>query len=206
MLEFEKQFYSDKVKIIVGVDEAGRGCLCGPVFAGACILPADYNNENINDSKQLTPKKREEVFLDIIKNSIAYGIGVVDAETIDRVNIYEASRIAMLKAIKNLNHDFDLVLSDAMPLKIPGKETVPIIKGDAKCECIAAGSIIAKVCRDKYMAAMSKKYPQYGLEIHKGYPTKLHLEKLNEFGPIKGFYRYTYKPVRICVVKQLKLF
>lgn len=205
MLNFEEQYYSDKVKIIVGVDEAGRGPLCGPVVAGACILPKDYKNELINDSKKLTDKKREMVFKEIIKNSLAYGVGYVDAETIDRINIYEASKIAMMKAIKNLKIKYDLILTDAMPLKIPNVEVIPIIKGDAKCECIASGSIIAKVCRDHYMIAMSKKYPNYNLAKHKGYPTKEHIELLNKYGPIKGFYRFSYRPVKISLVKQLKI-
>jgi len=206
MLTFEDQYYSENIKFIVGVDEAGRGPLCGPVVAGACILPKDYKNELINDSKKLSLKKRELVFKDIIKHAIAYGIGYVDAETIDRVNIYEASRIAMIKAISNLNSKYQLILTDAMPIKIPNMEVIPIIKGDAKCECIAAGSILAKVCRDRYMDCMAKKYPNYHLDKNKGYPTKEHLELLNKYGPIKGFYRYTYGPVKVSVVKQLKLF
>lgn len=205
MLTFEDQYYSNKVELIVGVDEAGRGPLCGPVVAGACILPKGYKNEHINDSKQLSPKKREIVFKEIIKNSIAYGVGYVFPDVIDRVNIYEASRIAMIKAISNLHSKYDLVLTDAMPLKIPNMEVMPIIKGDAKCECIASGSIIAKVCRDHYMEAMAKKYPEYHLDKHKGYPTKEHLELLEKYGPIKGFYRFSYKPVKISLVKQLKI-
>jgi ribonuclease HII len=205
MLNFEEQYYSGEVEVIVGVDEAGRGPLCGPVVAGACILPKDYKNRLINDSKKLSEKKREELFKEIIKHSLAYGVGYVGPEIIDRINIYEASKIAMMKAIKNLNIKYDLVLTDAMPLKIPGVKVIPIIKGDAKCECIASGSIIAKVCRDHYMMAMSKKYPEYKLDKHKGYPTKEHLELLNLFGPIRGFYRYSYKPVKISLVKQLKI-
>src|SRR5574344_1795386 len=133
MLTFERNFYSEKIKVIVGVDEAGRGPLCGPVVAGACILPIDYLDDDINDSKKLSPKKREIVFKRIIKNSISYGIGFVSPEVIDEVNIYEASRIAMIKAIKNLRSKFDLVLTDAMPIKLPVIDVIPIIKGDAKC-------------------------------------------------------------------------
>lgn len=206
MLDYEKNFYNDKIKIIVGVDEAGRGPICGPVVAGACILPPDFKSELINDSKKLNEKKRELAFKEIIKNSLAYGIGYVDSETIDKVNILEATKIAMLKAIKNLNMSFDLVLTDAVKLKIPNVEVIALIKGDAKCECIAAGSIIAKVCRDRYMKAMALKYPFFELEKNKGYPTKRHIELLNKYGPVKGFYRYSYAPVRIAMVKQLKLF
>ena len=205
MLTFEEQYYNQKVKLIVGVDEAGRGPLCGPVVAGACILPKDYKNEEINDSKKLSSKKREKVFKEIIKNAIAYGVGFVDAETIDQINIYEASRIAMIKAISNLRVKYDLILSDAMPMNLPERKVIPIVKGDAKCECIAAGSIIAKVCRDHYMEIMDKKYPEYHLAKNKGYPTKEHIAALYKYGPIKGFYRYTYGPVKVAFVKQLKI-
>jgi len=205
MLTFEERFYSQKVKLIVGVDEAGRGPLCGPVVAGACILPKDYKNEEINDSKKLSSKKREKVFKEIIKNAIAYGVGFVDAETIDQINIYEASRIAMIKAISNLRVKYDLILSDAMPMNLPERKVIPIVKGDEKCECIAAGSIIAKVCRDHYMEIMDKKYPEYHLSKNKGYPTKEHIAALYKYGPIKGFYRYTYGPVKVAFVKQLKI-
>ena len=205
MLDFEYQYYNDDIKLIVGVDEAGRGCLCGPVVAGCCILPKDYKNDDINDSKKLTAKKREKVFKDIIKNSIAYGVGYVFSEDIDKINILEASKIAMLKAIKSMNHDFDLCLSDAVELKIPNKKNIHLIKGDMKCQCIAAGSIIAKVCRDHYMMAMDKKYPQYNLKKHKGYPTKEHVELLNKYGPIKGFYRFSYGPVKISYLNKIKI-
>lgn len=206
MLDFEQQYYSDKIEFIVGCDEAGRGPLCGPVVAAAVILPMDYKNELINDSKKMTEKNREKVFLQIIHDAIAYGVGFVDPETIDKVNIYESSRIAMMKAIKNMNHKFDLVVSDCMPMKIPGVEVIPLVKGDAKCQCIAAASVLAKVCRDRYMLAMDKKYPQYNLKKHKGYPTKEHVELLEKYGPIRGFYRFTYGPVKKCFVKHINLF
>ena len=206
MLDFEKQFYNKKIEFIVGCDEAGRGPLCGPVVAAAVILPKNYDNELINDSKKLTEKKREFVFNEIIKNAIAYGIGYVYPETIDKINIYEASRIAMMTAIKNMNHRFDLVVSDCMPMKIPNVEVIPLVKGDAKCQCIAAASILAKVCRDRYMFAMDKKYPKYNLKKHKGYPTKEHIELLNKYGPIRGFYRFSYGPVKKSFCKNLKLF
>lgn len=205
MLNYEENYRNENIKIIVGVDEAGRGPLCGPVVAGACVLPVNYSNELLNDSKKLSPKNRELVFLDLIKNSLAYGIGYVDAITIDKINIYEASKIAMIKAIANLRVKYDLVLTDAMPLKLPNVEVIPIIKGDAKCACIAAGSIFAKVCRDHYMIAMSKKYPNYHLEKNKGYPTREHIALLNKYGPIKSFYRFSYSPVQISFVKMLKI-
>lgn len=205
-LDYQNQFYSKKIKLIVGVDEAGRGPLAGPVVAAACILPADYKNDSINDSKQLTEKKREELFDIIKKDAIAYGIGIIDAETIDKVNIYEATKLAMKQAINNLNHKYDLILTDAMPLKGFDVEVVPIIKGDAKCLNIAAASIIAKVTRDHMLDELDKKYPEYGFKDHKGYGTAKHMEALKKYGPIKGVHRYSYKPVAKVVLQEMSLF
>lgn len=205
-LDFQEQFYSDKVKLIVGVDEAGRGPLAGPVVAAACILPRAYINKEINDSKQLSEKKREELF-DIIKeNAVAYGVGIVSAEEIDTLNIYEATKKAMKEAIANLKHEFDLILTDAMPLKGYDVEVIPIIKGDAKALPIAAASIIAKVTRDRMMKELGEKYPEYGFEIHKGYGTKKHMDALKEFGPIKGVHRYSYKPVAKVALQEMDIF
>ena len=203
MLDFENKYYSKEINFICGCDEAGRGCLCGPVVAAAVVLPKNYSNPLINDSKQLTPKQREVLFLDIIKNALSYGIGYIDSVIIDKINIYEASRQAMIKAINNLNYKYDLILSDAMPINTLNKEVIPIIKGDAKCKCIAAASIIAKVCRDHYMLAMALKYPQYNLDKNKGYGTKTHLDALEKYGPIPKFHRFTYAPIKN---RQLKLF
>lgn len=205
-LDFQNQFYSKKVNLIVGVDEAGRGPLAGPVVAAAVILPRAYFNIEINDSKQLSEKKREELFEVIKKDAIAYGVGIVDADTIDRVNIYEATKIAMKEAVKNLNHKFDLILTDAMKLSGFDVEVIDIIKGDAKALPIAAASIIAKVTRDHIMDEYAKKFPEYGFEQHKGYGTKQHLEALDKYGPIAHFHRYSYKPVKDSVEKQLNLF
>lgn len=205
-LDYQNQFYSKKIKLIVGVDEAGRGPLAGPVVAAACILPADYKNDSINDSKQLTEKKREELFDIIKKDAIAYGVGIIDAETIDKVNIYEATKLAMKQAINNLNHWYDLILTDAMPLKGFDVEVVPIIKGDAKCLNIAAASIIAKVTRDHMLDELDKKYPEYGFKDHKGYGTAKHMEALKKYGPIKGVHRYSYKPVAKVALQEMSLF
>lgn len=203
MLEFEKQFYNENVSFIAGCDEAGRGSLCGQVVAAAVILDKNYHNDLINDSKKLTAKKREALFLEIIQNSISYGISYIDSQTIDKINIYEASRLAMINALNNLKHPYDLVLTDAMPIKTLNKEVIPIIKGDAKCQCIAAASIIAKVCRDHYMIAMALKYPKYHFEKNKGYGTKEHLEAIEKYGPIPNFHRFSYAPLN---KKQLSLF
>lgn len=196
MLDLEKEYYSEKVKVIVGVDEAGRGPLCGPVVAAACILPKGYHNEHINDSKKLTEKKRETAYQEIINDALAYGVGIVDAKRIDEINIYQATKEAMSKAINQINITYDLILTDAMKLENQQVEVVPIIKGDAKAESIAAASIIAKVTRDHMLEEMDKKYPQYGFISHKGYGTKKHIEAIKEFGIIKGFHRETYEPIK----------
>ena len=206
MLDYQEQFYSDKVKLIVGVDEAGRGPLAGPVVAAACILPRAYINIEINDSKQLSEKKREELFEIIKRDAIAYGVGIVSAEVIDEINIYEATKKAMTEAINNLKHNYDLILTDAMPLKGFDVDVVPIIKGDAKALPIAAASIIAKVTRDHMMDELAKKYPDYGFEDHKGYGTQKHMDALKKFGPIKGVHRFSYKPVRKIELQEMNIF
>lgn len=206
MPKLDFSYYSDKVSFIVGVDEAGRGPLAGPVVAGAVIFPSDYYNEKINDSKQLNEKQREELYDEIISNALSYGIGIVEADEIDEINIYEAARKAMKIAISKLNHEYQLILTDAMPIQGMGVDVIPIIKGDAKCQCIAAASIIAKVTRDKMMTELETKYPNFKFSLHKGYGTKLHLEELDKYGPIEHIHRKTYKPVRKYFVEQLKLF
>jgi len=206
MLELDDSFYSDTVSLIVGVDEAGRGCLLGPVVAGAVILPRGFSHPLINDSKKLTEKQREEAYKIVIDNAIAYGIGMCSPQEIDRMNILEASREAMMRAIRNMNHDFDLVVSDAMKLPNVCKPYVDLIKGDAKCSCIAAASILAKVTRDHICYELDKKYPEYQIGKHKGYVTALHVELLNKFGPIKEIYRFSYKPVKQSLNVQQKLF
>lgn len=205
-LDYQNQFYSDEVKLIVGVDEAGRGPLAGPVVAAAVIFARAYNNKEINDSKQLSAKKREKLFDEIYQNAIAVGVGIVDAAKIDEINIYEATKVAMKEAINNLKHDYDLILTDAMKLNGLGKPVIDIIKGDAKALPIAAASIIAKVTRDKLMNELDNKYPNYGFKKHKGYGTKLHLDALDKYGPIKGIHRFSYKPVYKSLHKEINLF
>ena len=196
MLNFEENYYTDKVNFIVGVDEAGRGPLCGPVVAACCILPRDYKNEHINDSKKLSEKKREIAYKEIIENALDYGIGIVDAKRIDEINIYEATKEAMHIAISKLKISYDLILTDAMKLQNEKVEVIPLIKGDAKCECIAAASIIAKVTRDHILGEYDKKYPQYGFKSHKGYGTKKHIEAIKQYGIIKDFHRESYEPIK----------
>ena len=205
-LDLDEQYYAQGYIFIVGCDEAGRGCLLGPVFAAAVILPQGLASPLINDSKKLSAKKREEAYNFIINNAIAYGIASVDADEIDEVNIYNASRLAMQRAIDKLNHDFDLVLTDAMKMPNYPKPVVDIIHGDAQSLCIAAASILAKVSRDHLCLELDKKYPQYNIKKNKGYGTKDHLEALEKYGPVKHLHRYTYAPVRACFIEKVKLF
>lgn len=202
MLDFEEQFYNEKIKVIVGVDEAGRGPLCGPVVAAACILPRTYINEKINDSKKLSEKKREQLYDEIINNALSYGVGIVDSKRIDEINIYEATKEAMHLAISQLKIDYDLILTDAMKLKDEKVDVIDIIKGDAKCQCIAAASIIAKVTRDRILLDMDQKHPEYGFKSHKGYGTKKHIEAIKEHGIIDGFYRETYEPIKSLLLEE----
>lgn len=205
-LDYEQQFYNDKIEYIVGCDEAGRGCLLGSVYAGAVILPKDFKCDLINDSKQLSAKKREEAFQIIIDNAIAYGIGFCTAQEIDEMNILNASRVAMQRAIANMKHRYDLILTDAMKMKDMGVEVIPLIHGDALSQCIAAASILAKVSRDRECMELDKQYPQYMIAKHKGYGTKEHLEILKKYGPIQNLYRFTYAPVRNCKIEKISLF
>ena len=193
--QYEKELYSKGINIIGGTDEAGRGPLYGPVVAACVVLPKTFGLEGLNDSKKLSEKKRNQFYDYLIKNTI-YGIGIVEADEIDKINIYEASRKAMIMAIKKVQKQIPLeyVLSDAMPIEfdIP---VMPIIKGDAKSMSIAAASVIAKVTRDRILYEIDQKHPEYGFKNHKGYPTKKHLEAINKYGLIKG-YRKTYGPVK----------
>lgn len=200
LLKREKELYQEGYHFICGCDEAGRGPLVGPVVAGAVILPENYELEGLTDSKQLSEKKREKYFPIIKQDAIAYGIGIVDAKTIDEINIYEASRLAMKKAIANMKVNPDYVLTDAMPIKDLNVPVEPIIHGDALSLSIAAASVLAKVTRDHILMELDKKYPQYEFARHKGYPTKRHLELLKLYGPTED-YRFTYRPVRDLISK-----
>ncbi len=191
---YEKELNKKGYDLIAGCDEAGRGPLCGPVVAAAVILPINYELKGLTDSKQLSAKKREEFFEIIKKDAISYAISEVSAKTIDEINIYEASRLAMLQALKKLDIQPDYIITDAMPL--PSKtNSMAIIKGDAKSITIAAASILAKVTRDKIMDEWDEKHPEYGFKNHKGYPTKKHLENIEKYG-ILDEYRLTYKPIK----------
>ncbi len=194
---YEEELFKDGIEFIGGVDEVGRGPLIGNVVAACCVLPKYFKLEGLNDSKKLTEKKRDLYYDYIIENCIAYGIGKVSPEEIDEINIYEASRKAMMLAINEVRKQINLqhVLVDAMPLPDLDITHTPIIKGDAKSISIAAASVIAKVTRDREMYELDSKYPMYGFKNHKGYPTKKHIEALNTYGLIDG-YRKSYGPVK----------
>ena len=193
LYKYENELYDKGIKYIGGVDEVGRGPLIGSVVAACVVLPKNFVLEGLTDSKKLSEKKRDMFYDIIMENAIAVGIGVVDEKEIDRVNIYEATKIAMKEAIKNTNIKLEHVLIDAMPLDIE-VDTTSIIKGDAKSISIAAASVIAKVTRDRMMYDLDKKYPMYDLANNKGYGTKKHIEAIKEYG-ITKYHRLSFKPV-----------
>lgn len=181
MKEYEKKYAS--FSYICGIDEVGRGPLAGPVVAGAVILPKDCDILYLNDSKQLSEKKREEFYALIMEKALATGLGVVVPERIDEINILQATYEAMRQAIGKLKHKPQLLLNDAVTIPGVSIKQVPIIKGDAKSISIAAASIIAKVTRDRMMVEYDRTYPQYGFASNKGYGAKAHIEAIKKFGP-----------------------
>ena len=192
----EKELYKDHITLIAGVDEAGRGPLVGPVVAAAVILSKDYSLEGLNDSKQLSEKKREKFFEILQKEAVSIGVGIVSAKEIDEINILEASRKAMYMAIEKLDVKPEYILSDAMKLDDIDIPSRPIIHGDALSLSIAAASVIAKVTRDHIMYELDKLYPMYNYKKNKGYPTKEHLELMKKYG-IFDEYRMSFKPVKM---------
>ena len=193
MKEFETELYNNGINFIAGIDEVGRGPLVGPVVTAAVILPKDFYDERINDSKKLTEKKRELLYDVIMENALSVGIGMSSPEVIDEINILNATKKAMIEAINNLSVKPQHLLIDAVKLDIDIPQT-SIIKGDAKSESIAAASIIAKVTRDRMMVELDKKYPMYDFKHNKGYGTKKHIEALYKYGPLKE-HRKSFAPV-----------
>ena len=203
MREYENKYIKEGYKVIAGTDEAGRGPLVGPVVCACVVLPNDYNNEEINDSKKLTEKKREKLYDIIMKDALAVGVSIISAKEIDEINILEASRKGMIESYKEANKKIkiDVLLTDAMKIDTLSIPVEKIIKGDAKSISIAAASIIAKVTRDRLLYDLDKKYPEYGFKDHKGYPTKKHLEAIEKYG-IFDEYRKTYGPVKKIIERQ----
>ena len=181
MKEFEREY--EGFGLVCGIDEDGRGPLAGPVVAGAAILPADCTILYLNDSKKLSEKRREELFLEIQEKAVAWSTGMASPERIDEINILNATYEAMREAIEGLSVQPQVLLNDAVTIPDIALRQVPIIKGDAKSVSIAAASILAKVTRDHMMAEYAKLYPEYGFEKHKGYGTAAHIAALREFGP-----------------------
>lgn len=182
MLKIENELYNKGYKFIAGVDEAGRGPLCGPVVAAAVILPQNYKIEGVNDSKKLSEKKREKLYDDIMSQALAVGIGIADVDIIENINILNATKVAMKEAICNLSKKPDYVLIDGNQMIDIDIKADTVISGDAKSESIAAASIIAKVTRDRMLYEYDKQYPEYGFAKHKGYGTKVHIDAIKKYG------------------------
>lgn len=182
--EEENKLYSNNIKYICGIDEAGRGPLAGPVVVGAVILPEDSFIEGVNDSKKISEKKREKLYDIITQEAIAYSVGIVDQKTIDEINILNATKLGVKLALEGLKQKPELIMIDALNnLDTLGIPYISVVKGDAKNYCIAAASIIAKVTRDRMMKEWDEVYPVYGFAKHKGYGTAEHIRILKENGP-----------------------
>ncbi len=199
-LREEKKLWKKGYKFVIGLDEAGRGAIAGPLFAGGVILNSKIKIPSLRDSKKLSAQKREEIYEKIIKEKIKFAVSWVSPKTIDKINVLEATKLAMKRVVKKLLADFSQ--KEKIFLLIDGNFKLPIsfsqksiIKGDEKIISITLASIVAKVNRDRMMERYHKKYPQYGFLKHKGYPTKFHLKMIKKFG-IFPFYRLTYKPIK----------
>ncbi|CDO19137.1 Ribonuclease HII (RNase HII) [Streptococcus gallolyticus] len=197
MLRYEKELYQQGYQAIAGIDEVGRGPLAGPVVTACVILPKNCKIKHLNDSKKIPKKHHEEIYQEILARALGIGIGIVDNNVIDQINIYEATKVGMLQAIKQLKGEVtkpDYLLIDAMHLEtsIPQQS---LIKGDANSLSIAAASIVAKVTRDRMMADYANDYPGYAFEKNVGYGTKEHLEGLKKYG-ITPIHRKTFEPIK----------
>lgn len=182
--------------IVVGIDEAGRGAWAGPVVASAVVLPDDLAQDlGINDSKQLSPIQREEIFEVVNKIAKDVGVGIAEVEEVDRLGVAQATYVAMQRAVENMKTPPTHVLVDGFRVNFPNVSSTGIIDGDTKSLSIAAASVVAKVVRDKLLVEAHKKYPRFGFAIHKGYGTKLHQERIQKHG-ICGLHRKSFEPVR----------
>lgn len=191
--QYEKAWWKEGRSHIVGLDEAGRGPIAGPLVVAAVVFPKDYHHEEIYDSKKISKKKRKALFQVIIQDALEYHIAIITPKEIDELNIYRATQKAMEDLVEQFRYK-DGVLTDAMPLPNCSYDVISLIKGDQKSVSIAAASILAKVTRDCIMKAYDVQYPQYGFAKHKGYPTKAHIEALHTYG-VLDIYRKSYGPV-----------
>lgn len=197
MLRYEKELYQKGYQAIAGIDEVGRGPLAGPVVTACVILPKDCKIRHLNDSKKIPKKHHEEIYEEVLARALGVGIGIVDNDTIDRVNIYEATKIGMLQAIEQMKGEVtkpDYLLIDAMQLDTPIPQ-LSLIKGDANSLSIAAASIVAKVTRDRMMAEYAKEYPGYAFDKNVGYGTKDHLAGLKQYG-VTPIHRKSFEPIK----------
>ncbi|MDR0137348.1 ribonuclease HII [Metabacillus idriensis] len=194
MMTFERQAREKGYKYICGIDEVGRGPLAGPVVAAAVILPEEFYLPGLTDSKKLSAEKRELFYGTILSEAVAYGVGIISPAQIDELNIYQATKAAMLMAVDELAVSPEYMLIDAMELALPIPQE-SLIKGDARSVSIAAASVVAKVTRDRIMKKLAETFPQYGFDQNMGYGTKLHLEALNRDG-ITDYHRKSFSPVK----------
>lgn len=194
LYQYEKELWDNGVDYVAGMDEVGRGPLIGPVVTACVILPKDFTLNGLTDSKKLSEKKREEYYDYIMEHALSVSVGMMDEKVIDEVNIYEATKLAMYQAVEKSSIKPQHILIDAMKLEKLEIPSTSIIKGDAKSISIAAASVIAKVTRDRMMIELDQKYPMYGFKSHKGYPTKKHVEAIEQYGLIDG-YRKTFRPI-----------
>ena len=199
LLNYEKSLYARGIELIAGVDEVGRGPLAGPVVAAAVILPKLCKIKGLNDSKKIPKSKHEAIYNQVMKEAVAVGIGIKDNYVIDDVNIYEATKLAMIEAIEKLNPQPEHLLIDAMNLDLPIEQT-SIIKGDANSLSIAAASIVAKVTRDKMMADYEQEFPGYAFAKNAGYGTKEHLSDIDKFG-VTPIHRRSFEPIKSIIKK-----
>ena len=194
MLAYEKELYAQGIQLIAGVDEVGRGPLAGPVVAAAVILPENCKIPGLNDSKKIPKSKHQAIYQAVLDQALSVGIGVKDNQVIDQVNIYEATKLAMVEAIQELDQQPQHLLIDAMKLDLPISQT-SIIKGDANSLSIAAASIVAKVTRDQMMVAYDQEYPGYDFGQNAGYGTTKHLEGLEKYG-VTPIHRRSFEPTK----------
>lgn len=197
MLRYEKELYQKGYQAIAGIDEVGRGPLAGPVVTACVILPKDCKIRHLNDSKKIPKKHHEEIYEEVLARALGVGVGIVDNDTIDRVNIYEATKLGMLQAIEQMKGEVtkpDYLLIDAMQLDTPIPQ-LSLIKGDANSLSIAAASIVAKVTRDRMMAEYAKEYPGYAFDKNVGYSTKDHLAGLKQYG-VTPIHRKSFEPIK----------